>query len=291
MSNNSAPAGNKPFTADLIRSLAVVPAASNSVTERILSKLADAVTGILQSFNPIDMKAVPDGIVETEETYPLPGTTVFHFMSSGELLAIAFSCDSNFALGLCELSFGGTGNEPPFDAEDRPLSKTELRLQHLVFEELSLRLPAILEDVLSAAFTLFKGVPTSLPSAGVPAYLVCGKILINVFGYSGELKIHLDKAQLHRHASATKQSKLLHANSSQASALKIRLDQTTINLRVVLAAEAMEIGELGNLRIGQLIQLASTVATPVRIVSEGVELFTATLARSKNRIALKIANC
>jgi flagellar motor switch protein FliM len=285
----SPPPGKKPITARLLRSITEVPVIALPAVIGIFDRAAQSLAEILGTFSDVPARISVESIGESIEPLETPDPVRFSLRSARGDIGGTIACDRNFVLALCELSFGGTGTEPVCDAEDRPLSKIEDRLRNFALDGLLQNLSSIFADVLGLAFCAAEKPENSKPLPG--RMCVSGKLLVNAYGYSGEVSISLDRRQIATLAGGwqtiSKPQSAISAEIS-ASALRDQVNQTTLTLDVLLAPETVPFGDIGDLRPGQLIRLASTIHTPVVVRSDGVELFSATLARSNDRIAVRL---
>ena len=280
----------RPLSADLIRSVTEVPIASLKEINKLFELLAESLKQVLAGFSPVACRVECDGIAEVVEPTPIPDAIRARFFSQPGALEIWVSGDKGFVLALCDLSFGGTGHEPAYDSEERPLSKIERRLSHLALEEFVCEFPAVLERALGTAFEPHAEPPGQNPPDTPPeTSLVSGRLLVNLFGYSGEVRIHLNRKDVLAIVPGGRgPASRMSASVGRQGYIGEQVNHTAITLRVSLAPETMPIGAIGTLKPGQLIRLSSTVHSPVLVSNEDVQLFSATLVSSSGRLAIRV---
>jgi flagellar motor switch protein FliM len=186
---------------------------------------------------------------------------------------IRISMDRVVVFGLCDALLGGMGNEPAF-AEDRPLSKIEQSLAELLALKVGAALPAALAPQEIATFDI-KAMDEQNPSDVIDLEIVFN---CAVHGYSGDVRIGLPQP-----LAASLRSAALDASgqaASPAQPVRINVGHVPVELVAVLADVPMSLEDLSRISKGQLIPLDITSSTPVKVMSEGVELFQARLGRS-----------
>ncbi len=286
MTTASTNATHRPLTANLLRAATEVPASSTPSINKLFERLAEALTASLATLSDVPVRVSVDGIVEAGAGGD--GAVVLLRADKGNLAAMV-SCDRTFVFSLCELAFGGSGTEPAHDPQDRPQSKIETKLRKLALDEFASRLPGGLGETFDSEFSVAEAPSDDEPKG--ERTCVTGKFLVNAFGYSGEVSLSFDRKQLMALAGGLKARSRTRRGAQQNSsepAIRDQVVQTDLTLEVRLAPEQIPFGEIGALRPGQLIKLSSTAATPVIVKSGDVVLFSATLARSNDRMAIKL---
>jgi flagellar motor switch protein FliM len=191
--------------------------------------------------------------------------------------ALRIVMDRGLVFGLCDLVFGGVGNEPPF-AEDRPLSAIERSVADMFAELIAETLPQALDGADLPSFGLLQperaDAPEHRPEASVT-------MLAAIHGATGEIKFEVPRAFI---ACLVPQA----AQPITAATATPRIDDVAVELTALLAEMPMSLGDVTRLARGQLIRLNATAATPVQVTSEGVELFRAKLGQSARRYCLGV---
>lgn len=272
----------QPLTAEHLRAANRIALASASEVLAIFGKLAARLQASLATFTTAPLRISLDGLEETDAAMPPDGLRLTAASRCGPLEAW-ISCDRNFIVGLAELSFGGTGKEPPADGPDRPSSTLESRLRQAVLRDLADALPAILGEELELAVSLTAIEATPAGTAAQPIAALAGVLLFTAFGNSGEIRIHFPRDQFAKVMRARALPQAGH--EGEARAIARQMQQTTIALAFTLPAQTIALSELGGLRPGHTIRLSNRPDDPVLVTSAGVELFKAGFAATGNRIA------
>ena len=190
--------------------------------------------------------------------------------------------------GICDLVFGGVGNEPAF-VETRPFSKIERAVMQLFFKVIGRSLPAAFTNIALKEFFL---APPQDPNED-PLYppfkpFVSVKILCNMHGYSGELLIEMPEelTTLFRPLDEENRTQSVPAVSEWGAQISTRVENIEVELTVVLAELQMSLDNITSFHAGQLIRLESDIGSPVTVCSEGVKLFNAKLGQAAKKFCL-----
>ena len=223
---------------------------------------------------------------ETEENSSVSGHLV-----CGELKRIvSVTIDRSLVFGLCNVVFGGVGNEPPF-AETRPFSKIEIAIAQLFLKTVGRSLPAAFATVTLKEFFAAKPQdPNEEPEYPPFKPFVSVKFLCNIHGYSGELTIELPEelASLFRPVDEVARVKEELKMSEWGHQISHRVESIDVELVAVLSEFQMSIDGVTNLHAGQLIKLENDISSPLEICSEGVKLFSARLGQNAQKFCLSI---
>jgi len=275
-----------PLTASLLRAHTETPASSIPAFNKLFELASEKLSNTLARLNEVPVRVTVEGIVEATISTKQPQLLSMHQQSALGPLETLISCDRPLCFMLCEIGLGGTGTEPGFDSE-RPLSKIETQLRQQMLHEFAELIPQALTDVFDLKFDAIQNAtPFELPNE-----LSCigGKLLVNAFSYSGEVQLYFDRKQL---TSIADKLKLSVPNPNYAkehtNAMREGLNDMDLFLEVSLPAEPIAFGEIGELCPGQLIRLSATTATPLTVSCDGKQLFSALLAKSKSRIAIRV---
>ncbi|MBI2718605.1 MAG: FliM/FliN family flagellar motor switch protein [Rhizobiales bacterium] len=280
--------GRRPVTAALFRSLTEVPVSGRPEVVKLFDGLSALIFEELASFATITPRIDLDEIAEN--LTPATDALALMLVSQRGRFGVWVDCDRRFVLALAEMSFGGSGNEPAFELEDRPPSKIEARLREHFLAGLAAKLPEVLAEALGQTFRP-PADDTKEDATTAPPVCVGGSFLVNIFGYSSEIRVLLNRRDL---AAILPRRSTGYKAAEPVFASNVRLDeparQALVEVKVLLSPETLSVGEIGALRPGQLIRLACTAHTPVRIVSENVAVCSGSLTAADGFIAVRIEN-
>lgn len=278
----------RPLTADLLGSRTEVSAANLPAVVRIFGLAGQALGALLREFSSVDVKVSLDAITEVGGAGIDPDAVECCFVANGSPIDARIACDRNLAMILCELAFGGSSDEPPCEGEDRPLSRIETALRQLAIGEFADRLPVILKEALGVEVKRLSDQGQSESPQPHESDRICGKLLVNVFGYSGELRVDLDRRRLIDLAAPSSRRASTASVGLSSPTLRANLEQSETVLELRLRPQVMTYADIADLRIGQLLKLSMTADDPVALVSGGEHLFAARLVRPASRVTARI---
>ena len=202
--------------------------------------------------------------------------------------SMRITVDRPVVFGICNVAFGGVGNEPAC-METRPFSKIERAIMQLFFKVVGRSLPAAFTNMALKEFFL---APPQDPNED-PIYppfkpFVSVKVLCNIHGYSGELLIEMPEelTTLFRPLDEEKRPLTQPAVSEWGTQISSRVQSIDVELVVVLAELQMSLDSITNFQAGQLIRLENDISSPVTVCSEGVRLFHAKLGQAARKFCL-----
>lgn len=282
-------AQRRPVTGSMIRAAGKAAPAARPELPLLLKAAAEALCKVLGSYAQAPFRCEADGLSITHREVPVAQAETLKLVSPRGVLTPLIVSDRRFLMGLCEAGFGGSGTEEPFDGDERPLSHTETRLLKAVMHDVAAALPAVLGDIFATAFRMLEDDGRSAPpAAGRELAFVTGRILVHVFGYTGEITLLLPEAEI---AALFAAGDAMVASQTGAES-QTRYQAAVLDAGVVLAAqlpqELMPLGAVSNLRRGQLLKFRADVRTPVRLSADGVTLFTARLGVAGDAMQLEI---
>ncbi len=186
-----------PLTAAMIRVAGKPQASASNEIASLQAALAEAVVTAFAAFTAAPVRAEPDGLSISLREMPVEDGQVIKLVSPRGALTPVLMADRPLVMALCEAAFGGSGTEPVFDGADRPYSATERRLRDALLAGLAGLLPEALELCLSVPFRTVEEEdrkPASREAVSVSC--ISCRLLVYVYGYSGELTVLLPEEQV-----------------------------------------------------------------------------------------------
>jgi flagellar motor switch protein FliM len=278
-----------------LRTQAGVPAEALQSFRPRFEALATRLSSELERLAGTALKLVVD-VIEKAASGAEAYESDMHWLSarltteSGSLELTA-RLDRHFVFAICEAAFGGTGTGKPYQ-EERPFSKIEKKLCTGVFAAIAKALPEILAGTARADAVFHIADDETDAKTGLAAVASAeAKLLLNVFGYNGELVLSLPKQML----GALKDGEIAKRPSAPLRPIKPRglelgsqLGAVDLDLTVVLAAVELDLRELTNLRVGQLLHLPARLDSLLKVYCENQFLFDAAFARSDTAYAISV---
>jgi flagellar motor switch protein FliM len=213
------------------------------------------------------------------------------FEDNSTLTEFLICADRQYVIfGVCDAVFGGVGNEEAY-AEPRPFSKIEQSFMKIFFAAVGCALPSAFAGMDVTQFIVESLQDPNEDSLYPPfSPFVAVRILCNIHGYSGEVTIEMPQelAALFKSVDSEKDTARAPSVSEWAPQMSERVEGIEVELTAVLAEFLMNLDGITSLQKGQVIKLQNTVASPLALHSQGVNLFTAKLGQTASRFCLSI---
>ncbi len=271
--------GGSALTAGMLKSRAAAPLSGFPSTERFSVQLCESVSRLLGNLSPVPFRVTPDGVEEGLRPEAAEGMVEAMLKSATGQMRVFLDCDRLLVFALTDAALGGTDNKPPAIPEQRPLSGIEKEIRNLLMSR-------IMQDLPELVATGYGIEPLEIDGDArldmEQSAFLCFRLLVNVFSYSGEIRLGLNRDAL------TTCLEQVQASGAVTATLRDGLADCLASIVVTLSAETLTVGEVSRLVPGQLLTLQSSVTTPVLGMSGGVQLFSGTLTRSGERLAVKI---
>ena len=255
---------------------------------RFAGKFAEATTAVLTGMANAPWRVAIDKI----EDVGLPVTDElggwFRMESQAGSMTMHMAFDRMAISALCEAALGGTGTEPPYEFPERPLSSIETDLLRVTAGKLQTRLAAILSDILATPVSLFEGVVEPTGPSGQQEQTLF-RFIVNLFGYGAEIRLSAGRqefmTQFEAAGLAGESGAVL---GEQRAGLQRQIGRTHVGFIVSLGSESLTVEELATLAPGRHLKLAATMHAPVVVSSDGNPIFTASIARTGDKLAVRL---
>jgi flagellar motor switch protein FliM len=200
---------------------------------------------------------------------------------------ILIGVDRKFVFALIESSYGADGTEAPYESS-RPFSNFEARFIKEVLLMAASSLEACFESVSQVTFR-FDRLETSveftiLGPNDMP--VVAAQILFQVLDHGGRMFILIPQAALYpiRKKLAREHQPVSQSNDPRwMQRMQRGISQTDVTLQAVLETRTMTLGEIRELKVGQLVPLRAHTQDLIAIQSGGEQLFAAKLGQGNGR--------
>lgn len=284
----------KPLSVETIRAKAEKPVNNLSMLPKLFGRFAVALSKEILHIASASPSFVVEGFCRTEAQLVQEveeNSTLSEVLICGPLRqSLRVTIDRPAIYGLCDLIFGGVGNEPAY-AEARPFSRIERSIMQLFFKTVGRALPAAFPSVAMREFFIAPPVDPNEDSIYPPLKpFVAVKILCNIHVYSGELLIELPEelALLFQPPEEKRNKENVPLVSEWGTQISGRVENIDVELVAVLAEFQMSLEDISNLHAGQMIKLENDISTPLTVCSDGIDLFTAKLGQSEKKFCLSI---
>jgi len=246
-----------------------------------------AASPMYYSLSGIEAGRVTD-ILEMYEANAVAG--IFHAPDWDSHILIGF--DRDFIYTMVEVLFGSDGSEPPFE-EARGFSSIELRMAQTLFEQLAKALQASFSLVINTRFRLER-IETRMDFAVIGRrnnQAVAAKFLLQALNRGGEMFVVIPQSVINPMRQAL--SRVVTGESSGrdprwTKQIKNEVTKAGVALTAVLEERHLTLGEIANLKVGQLIELQATPRSRVKLAANQQNLFWCTVGHSDGSYVLKV---
>lgn len=282
-------AARRPLSAQHLRMKEQLPLAAAPAIGRLATRLPETVAGLFGDQGAAALRVTVERVQDETLALPEEGRRWLALECPAGPLRMLLVLDRVAVFALCEAAMGGSGTEPPFADGERPLSRIEKGLRDGWLSRCGAALAGLLTAILGQPVTSAGGPPDDAGTGGGGFDATVLRLLVNLFGYSGELVIAFDRPQLRALLAAADAAQPdATPSSSQQQVLQQRLAGAQARIEVALPPETMCVEDIASLRPGALLKLQARLSGPVIVSSAGQRMFTGLLEPSADRLAVKL---
>ncbi len=227
-------------------------------------------------------------ILEMYEANAVAG--IFHAPDWDSHILIGF--DRDFIYTMVEVLFGSDGSEPPIE-EARGFSNIELRMAQALFEQVAKALQASFSLVSDTKFKLER-LETRMDFAVIGRrnnQAVAAKFLLQALNRGGEMFVIIPQSALNPMRKVL--SRVVSSESSGRDPRWLKqmaneVSKTEITLTAVLEERFLSLGEIADLKVGQVIELQATPRSRVKLEGNQQSLFWCHMGQADGSYVLKI---
>ena len=227
-------------------------------------------------------------ILEMYEANAVAG--IFHAPEWDSHILIGF--DRDFIYTMVEVLFGSDGSEPPIE-EARGFSNIELRMAQTLFEQVAKALQASFSLIADTKFKLER-IETRMDFAIIGRrnnQAVAAKFLLQALNRGGEMFVIIPQSVLNPMRKA-----LSHVVTGESSGrdprwmkqIATEVKKTEVTLKAVLEERFLSLGEIADLKVGDVIELQATPRSRVKLEGNHQGLFWCHIGQSEGSYVLKV---
>ena len=227
-------------------------------------------------------------ILEMYEANAVAG--IFHAPEWDSHILIGF--DRDFIYTMVEVLFGSDGSEPPVE-EARGFSNIELRMAQTLFEQVAKALQASFSLIADTKFKLER-IETRMDFAIIGRrnnQAVAAKFLLQALNRGGEMFVIIPQSVLNPMRKA-----LSHVVTGESSGrdprwmkqIATEVKKTEVTLKAVLEERFLSLGEIADLKVGDVIELQATPRSRVKLEGNHQGLFWCHIGQSEGSYVLKV---
>lgn len=205
---------------------------------------------------------------------------------------ILVGLDRRFLFSLIDAAFGGDGTTTPFET-DRPFTSLETRVAKSVFNIVVPAFEELLQPITNVTFELEK-VESKLdfqilgPSE-IPVVVL--QVLFQVLDNGGRMFMIIPQSALHPIRKRLERARSFEGSNVDPDwtrRMQEGIASTNVTLEGVLEGPNLTLGDVANLRVGQILRLNADTQSLIAVECEGERIFLSRLAQSKNHFTLVI---
>jgi flagellar motor switch protein FliM len=227
-------------------------------------------------------------ILEMYEANAVAG--IFHAPEWDSHILIGF--DRDFIYTMVEVLFGADGSEPPVE-EARGFSTIELRMAQTLFEQVAKALQASFALVADTKFKLER-IETRMDFAVIGRrnnQAVAAKFLLQALNRGGEMFVVIPQSVLNPMRKVL--SRVVSGESSGRDPrwmkqIATEVKKTEVTLKAVLEERFLSLGEIADLKVGDVIELQATPRSRVKLEGNQQGLFWCNIGQSEGTYVLKV---
>jgi len=227
-------------------------------------------------------------ILEIYEANAVAG--IFHAPEWDSHILIGF--DRDFIYTMVEVLFGSDGSEAPVE-EARGFSTIELRMAQTLFEQVAKALQASFALVADTKFKLER-IETRMDFAVIGRrnnQAVAAKFLLQALNRGGEMFVVIPQSVLNPMRKVL--SRVVSSESSGRDPrwmkqIATEVKKTEVTLKAVLEERFLSLGEIADLKVGDVIELQATPRSRVKLEGNHQGLFWCNIGQSDGTYVLKV---
>lgn len=255
------------------------------IFDRLGSHLTERLRNLASSLPHFSLSGVESArIGDTLDSYEMRAIAgIMHVPAWDNRVIVGF--DRDFVFTMAEMLFGGDGAEAPTE-DVRTLSSVEVHLSQFLFEQTAQALQAAFSLVTSARFRLERS-ETRMDFAGVgrrnnPA--VVARFLLQAINRGGEMFVVIPQSALSPLRQAL--SRVVAKEASTPDPRWVRqisdeIHRTEVDIRAVLESDDFTLGDIADLKVGQVLKLKATARSRVKVESNEQPLFWSYLGQNE----------
>jgi flagellar motor switch protein FliM len=205
---------------------------------------------------------------------------------------IMFGLDNKLVFTLVEAFFGGDGSELPY-SENRALTNIELRVAQKIFDIVSKTLQASFSSVVETRFKLerLESRMDFVVIAPRNNFAVITKINLKILGRSGELFVVIPQSALtllRQNLSRDMSNEISKPDPHWSKHIHSEVGRTEVTIRAVIEEHGFDLGDIADLKVGNVLQLQVTPRSRVKLEGNAEPLFWCQLGQAEGKYTLRV---
>ncbi|MFN3673574.1 MAG: flagellar motor switch protein FliM [Bosea sp. (in: a-proteobacteria)] len=222
---------------------------------------------------------------------------IFHSPEWDARILIGF--DRDFAFTLLEVLFGADGSEPPYKFEpefpddERPYTPIEMQVAQALTEIAASNLKAAFSPVCDVSFS-FEQIETRMYFASIGSrsnLAVKAQLLVQGLDNVGQMFVIIPQTALNpirQTLARVVSSQTAVRDQRWTKQIQTEVHKTEVTLKAILEERSMTLAEIGQLQLGQIIELQATAQSPVQLQCNGEPVFSCQLGQRNGSYVLRV---
>jgi len=227
-------------------------------------------------------------LLEMYESNAIAG--IFHSPELDSHILIGF--DRDFIYTMVEVLFGSDGSEPPVE-EARGFSNIELRMSQMLFEQVAKALQASFSMIVNTKFKLER-IETRMDFAVIGRannQAIAAKFLLQALNRGGEMFVIMPQQALNPMRQVL--SKVVTGESTGrdprwTKQIAKEVQKAEVTLTAVLEERPLTLGDITELKVGQIIELQATARSRIKLEGNNQGLFWCQMGQQDGSYVLKV---
>jgi flagellar motor switch protein FliM len=205
---------------------------------------------------------------------------------------IMIGLDNKLVFGLVEALFGGDGSEPPY-TEPRALTNIEMRVAQKTLDIIARSLQAALAVIQEMHFK-FERLETRMDFAVIAprnSFAVLAKLNLRILGRSGEVFVVLPQAAINPIRQSLSVDHGINVSSADprwTRQIESEVSKADVTVQAILEEDGFTLGDIADLRVGNVLHLQSTAKSRVRLECNSEPLFWCQLGQADGKYTLRV---
>ncbi|MEP9375432.1 FliM/FliN family flagellar motor switch protein [Aquabacter sp. CN5-332] len=215
---------------------------------------------------------------------------VFHVPEWDSHIIVGF--DRDFVFTMVEVLFGGDGSEPPVD-DERSFSNIEIRIAQALFEQMGKALATSFALVKKATFT-FQRLETRMDFAVIGRrnnLAIASKFLLQAINRGGEMFVIIPQSALtpmRQRLSRVTADDVSTRDPNWTRHIRSEVNRAEVTLRVIMEERQVTLGDVADLKVGQVLKLQATPRSKMKLESSDHPLFWCTLGQAEGSYVVRV---
>ena len=254
------------------------------ILDRVGTHLAERLRNLSSALPHVTVNDLTTArIGDTLDSYEMRAVTGL-FYAVGWEAPVIVGFDRDFVYSAVEMLLGGDGSEPPVE-EERNLSNVEVQISQFIFDEVGTALQLAFAGISNPRFRLER-TETRMDFAGAGRrnnQAVVAKFILQAINRGGEMFVIIPQSALLPMRQAL--ARITPADSEPVDSVWTRqmteeVQRASVTIRAVAETRALTLGDVADLKVGQIVKLQATTNSRIKVESAEQPLFWAYLGQN-----------